>query len=330
MYLICESPLFIFRGEEFRQDFGRLQDLLSIFPGVPALVVTATASVPVRDKIIKSLSLQDPTLVTAHPDRQNISYSKRVRRPAQDKRDDLDEILLPIAGGLRQQKGDYPLTIFYGDLEDIAYVYRYLEAALGASQYVGLPLPENRLFGMYHQLYSATVKAHIVAELGKVNSKVRFVAATVALGMGLDAPAIRKVIHFKSPTSIERYLQETGRAGRDGKPAEAVLYYNNTDLRANRPGQQSAMVRYCRTTGQCLRQILMEYLGFGAPESRTKALCCDVCKMCNWIHIHKQTMLTGVILICALSNLNVEGREVLEKCHVVRRVLKVSVFQYFL
>ena len=104
MYLICESPLFIFRGEEFRQDFGRLQDLLSIFPGVPALVVTATASVPVRDKIIKSLSLQDPTLVTAHPDRQNISYSKRVRRPAQDKRDDLDEILLPIAGGLRQQK----------------------------------------------------------------------------------------------------------------------------------------------------------------------------------------------------------------------------------
>ena len=81
----------------------------------------------------------------------------------------------------------------------------------------------------------------IFAELCKENPIIRIVFATVALGMDLDAPGISKVIHFKSPTSVETYLQETGQAGRDGLPAEAILYANKTDIQSNRPGQQTEM-----------------------------------------------------------------------------------------
>lgn len=96
-------------------------------------------------------------------------------------------------------------------------------------------------------------------------------------GMGFDAPNIRRVIHFKSPTSIENYLQETGRAGRDGHPAEACLYVNNTDVRANRPGMQLPMIRYCKSEDICLRQILLEHLGFDVDENRERQTCCSFC-----------------------------------------------------
>ena len=206
-------------------------------------------------------------------------YYKKVRSPSTQQQDDLDEILMEISQGLITQKLGYPTTIMYCELEVMGYVYRYLETALQENQYVGYNCPENRLFAMYHQAYTDKMKTLVISELGKgENSKIRFVAATVALGMGLDAPAIRKIIHFKNPTSIEKYLQETGRAGRDGKYAEAVLYYNATDLRANRPGQQAAMVKFCRMTDGCLRQELMQYLGFSAPADRLLCKCCLFCK----------------------------------------------------
>ena len=268
-----------YRGSEFRKDFGRLQDVLAVFPSVPAIVATATASLDTQQKIVADLALKTPKVVIAHPDRGNIMYFKRERLPSSKQRDDLDGILLEVAQGLQTEKQSYPITIMYCDLEIISYIYRYLETALQSDQYIGDECPENRLFGMYHQAYTDRMKCHIVTELSKGDqSKVRFVAATMALGMGLDARAIRKVIHFKSPTSIEKYLQETGRAGRDGLPADAILYYNATDLRSNRPGQQSAMVKYCKQTSGCLRETLLQYLNFAVPKPRLLCRCCQFCK----------------------------------------------------
>ena len=103
---------------------------------------------------------------------------------------------------------------------------------MGAAQYVGESVVENRLFAQYHQVYTEDMKKFIVQELCKDRSKIRVVFATVALGMGLNAPHIRRVIHYKPPTSLEKYFQETGRAGRDGQPSTALLYYNNTDIRS--------------------------------------------------------------------------------------------------
>lgn len=106
------------------------------------------------------------------------------------------------------------------------------------------------------------MKSFIVQEICKSNSRIRFVMCTVALGMGLNALHVRRIIHYKPPTMIERYFQETGRAGRDGEPSYATLYYNNTDIRSNRPGIDKAIVKFCKNTSSCKRAVMLECFGF--------------------------------------------------------------------
>jgi len=132
---------------------------------------------------------------------------------------------------LTQQKDKYPLTIIYTDTSVISYAYSLFEKRMGSLQYIGECIPENRLFAQFHLQYTDKMKKFIVSEICRESSKIRIVFATVALGMGLNSPHIRVVIHYKPPTSIEKYFQETGRAGRDAQPSTAILYYNNTDIK---------------------------------------------------------------------------------------------------
>ena len=199
-------------GVKFRPDFGRLQEILGLYSSVPVIVLTATASVNTQQLLIKDLGLRSPRMVIANPNRENIMFHKLLRSKSENEKDDLDDILSEILSGLLEERTDFPLTLVYTDLETIQYSYRYIEEGLGQHQYEGEPIPENRIFAMYHQNYTEKLKDHIVKEISKPNSKIRLIFATVALGMGINAPEIRKVIHFKSPTSLEKYIQETGRA----------------------------------------------------------------------------------------------------------------------
>ena len=266
------------RGEGFRPAFSKLRNLFALCRKATPLVLTATASNVILEKIIKDLSLREPTCIKVHPDRANITYYKFKRLPSTRQQNDLDEILLGISKGLKSMEREYPITIMYTSLKNIGHAFRYLQEAMKGHEYVGECIPENRLYAQYTQVYSQEMKAHIVSELGTGNSRVRFVLASIALGMGLDSPAVRKVIHFGSPVSIEQYLQETGRAGRDGQQSEAVLYYNATDIRRNRKGQTTAMTKYCISEKACLRQLLMQYLNYPVPENRQLCQCCQVCK----------------------------------------------------
>ncbi len=106
---------------------------------------------------------------------------------------------------------------------------------------------------------------------------MRIVVATVAFAMGLDAPNVRQVIHWGPPSDSEMYVQETGRAGRDGGPAVATLYYNQLDLKTSRTNE--AIRIYCQNTTQCRRLLLMSQFDDTAsiePPSRLH-LCCDIC-----------------------------------------------------
>ncbi|XP_052695181.1 ATP-dependent DNA helicase RecQ-like [Crassostrea angulata] len=230
-------------GEDFRKDFARIQELLGIFPRVPVSLFTATASQSTKENLVKNLGLRDPLFISKNPDRPNIKYFKYDRLPSVRQEDDLDKILGDIATGLQEDRRHYPLTFIYTDLESIKYGYRFLE------------------------------------KISKSEPVIRVVLATVALGIGLHAPAVRKVIHFKCPTSIEKYLQETGRAGRDGLPADAILYVNKTDVRTNRPGMQNSMRQYCISTDTCLRFQLLQHLDYKPVEGTKKCKCCNVCEI---------------------------------------------------
>jgi superfamily II DNA helicase RecQ len=265
------------RGEEFRKDFQRIgQELLPQIPETPVLCFTATAPPAAQTRLQSCLLMQSPVIITKNPDRPNIMYEVIQRPPSTKTEDHLDEIITALAQSLKDERMDFPQTIVYTDTATIAYSYWLTEQVLGQDQYEGESIPENRIFAQYHKGATSKIKDLIVSEICKTDSKLRLVFATVALGMGLDAPHIRRIIHYKPPTSIEQYFQETGRAGRDGKPATGTLYFNNTDIRQNRRGMTSTMIDFCRTK-TCYRGVLLQYMGHALDNGRDMTKCCSNC-----------------------------------------------------
>lgn len=263
----------------FRKDFLRIgEDLLPLVPKIPVMLFTATAPPATQMELKKALQMEDPKVVEVNPDRQNVAYIKHIRPPSNQTKDHLDQLISNICSNLKAQGSDYPQTILYTDTECIAYFYSQTEKKLGIQhQYQGEHIPENRVFAQYHSEYTPSMKEHIVTELCKPQSKIRIVYATVALGMGLDAPHVRHVIHYKPPTSLEKYFQETGRAGRDQQPARATLYFNKTDIRHNRPGITKGMISFCENDTKCLREFMLGHFGHSAPPNRDAFDCCCVC-----------------------------------------------------
>ena len=274
--LISNEYCISFRGEEFRKAFKRLgTEFMPLFD-TPVLICTATAPPKKLDELIKVINLKDPHKVVTNPDRANISLEVIQRPPSKDTEEHLEELLKPICCGLKEDPSDYPVTIWYTDTATIAYCYAFTKNYLDKDQYVGNPVPENRIFAQYHSEYTPKMKKHIVSELCQTNSKIRLVFATVSLGMGLNAPAIRHVVHYKPPTSLERYFQELGRAGRDGQPSRATMYYNNSDTRSNRPGITRELIAYCKQNSTCRRRFILDY--FGHQINEASARCCDICE----------------------------------------------------
>ena len=176
----------------------------------------------------------------------------------------------------------YPVTVVYvNNLESLGYCYQYIENLLQEDAYNPRTekSPENRIFAQYHKDYTTRMKDHIVKELRKPTPKLRLIFATVALGMGLDSPSIISIIHFRPPTTLEKYLQEMGRAGRNGQSANACMFYNMSDIAPNRKGLSTAMREFCLNTKTCLRRHLAGYFGFDSVlYDGPSNLCCSVCR----------------------------------------------------
>ncbi|XP_048730661.2 ATP-dependent DNA helicase RecQ-like [Ostrea edulis] len=161
--------------------------------------------------LTKELCLADPVIVSSNPDRPNIFIEVCRGLPNVNKMDKLDAALEPIARELRGKLLSFPVTVVYvNDLASLGYCYQYIEDELQDNAYHPKTekIPENRIFGQFHMDYTLRMKAHIVDELRKSNRKIRLVFATVALGMGLNSPCISSVIHFRPPTTLEKYFQE--------------------------------------------------------------------------------------------------------------------------
>ena len=147
----------------------------------------------------------------------------------------------------------------YQPLKWCGFAFKYFQRHLGDGQYYppsADELSENRLFEQFHSPQTRAMKKQILTELAKPASKVKVIFATVAMGMGVNICSIRKVIQVGPPQTICEYFQETGRAGRDGQPATAVLYYNNVDISKNKAGMSKDSRTYCRLEDDCLRKYV--------------------------------------------------------------------------
>lgn len=254
-------------GHDFRPEYQQLSRLVSRFPSVPRMALTATADAVTRQDIANGLLLTAPesrTFVSSF-DRPNIQY--RVYPGASRAREALYQFIR------REHSGDtgivYCMTRKQSD---------QLTAWL---QNKGVPaLP-------YHAGLSAEEREHNLQRFLEEGQTV--MVATIAFGMGIDKPDVRFVAHLNLPKSIEAYYQETGRAGRDGQAANAWMVYGLQDIVMHRQWQQQSdaapaqkqieyrklqdLLAYCETS-DCRRQRLLEYFG----ESRREPCGnCDIC-----------------------------------------------------
>ena len=126
------------------------------------------------------------------------------------------------------------------------------------------------------------MKEQILKELKTILFKVmlRVVFATIAVGMELDIPAIRN-IHIGSPRTVREYMQETGRAGRDGSASRVLLYYNNHDIAKNKKEISDDIRDYCHLKYSCMQKFLLECLDVGleSEEQVVAHLCCSNCSL---------------------------------------------------
>ena len=259
------------RGETFRKVMLRISEIRSLLPKVTKiLALTATATTALRLEVSQILGMSDPLVVSLSPCKPNIIYSVV---PFQD----LNSLLQPMVKKLQTEKNTFPRTIIYcRRFADCAELYSYFEKELrdDFTEPPGYPdVPDARYVDMFMSCTDPIVKESILSRF-TTESNLRIVIGTVAFGMGIDCPDVRQVFHYGPPSDIESYVQETGRAGRDGKPAYATL----VKYKISRKNIDRNISDYITNTIICRREQLFRHFDdYQKTLTSTLCLCCDVC-----------------------------------------------------
>lgn len=250
-------------GHDFRPVYTALRCLKERFPSTPVVALTATADRLTRDDIIAQLALRDPYCLLASFDRPNISLSVRSNPGPRGR----VQFIKDMVHRYPQDSG----IVYCLSRKGTEDAYKTLSAAgIRAVCYHA---------GMSSSARDASLEAFL-------SGRAQVVVATVAFGMGIDKSNIRWVVHFNMPGNIESYYQEIGRSGRDGMPAEAVLFYSYADFVMRRnfaeeSGQQSVNLEKLQRMQAfsearvCRRRILLSYFG---EEMNHDCGNCDNCR----------------------------------------------------
>jgi ATP-dependent DNA helicase RecQ len=249
-------------GHDFRPEYAQLGVLRSRFPRIPIIALTATADAQTRADIVRVLGLAQAGQYIGGFDRPNIHYT------VLEKHKPFDQLMRFLRS--RQGQAGIVYALSRKRVEEIA----------GKLQEQGMAA------AAYHAGQPAARRGEV--QEGFLRDELQVVVATVAFGMGIDKPDVRFVVHYDLPRHIEGYYQETGRAGRDGLPADALLLYGAQDIATARwlietsenPEQRrieahklNAMVGLAESV-TCRRRVLLNYFG-----ERREQDCgnCDVC-----------------------------------------------------
>jgi len=254
-------------GESFRPSYLEIGSIINSLNPPLVTAFTATASSPVLEKIKKYIfGDMEARQIVGNPDRPNISYSAKgcVNRDLA-----VRDLLL---------KNSRPAIVFCSSRPGTEKLARYLRNVFG-----GMGLSWNSEIRFYHAGLSREEKAAV--EKWFINNPEAVLCATCAYGMGVDKADVRTVIHRDCAPSVEAYLQEAGRAGRDGGQSNAVLLWGPEDettlARAKTEearSRVSALLHYARDTNNCRRHSLLSLLNYDSGGEVPEKQCCDVCE----------------------------------------------------
>jgi len=264
-------------GQDFRPSYTRIPDFIAKLPKRPIVsAFTATATPRVREDILAQLKLRDPRILIAGFDRKNLYLGARKPRNKYD----------ALAAFLKEREGR----------SGIVYC--------GTRSYAEILCKRLRTDGYSVSRYHAGLldKERHDNQDDFLRGRTKIMVATNAFGMGIDKSDVSFVLHLNMPKDIESYYQEAGRAGRDGEPAECILFYSDRDIRMNAwllendkefwhydkaAGQRlkdrsrermREMVSYSTTAG-CLRGFILKYFGENPPDN------CGNCDRCNSVAV---------------------------------------------
>lgn len=249
-------------GHDFRPEYTQLGSLKQRYPHIPVMALTATADRITRDDIATQLNIPDARLFISSFDRPNISLN-----------------VVQGSTGLQKFHQIVQFINLHRDESGIIYCLRRKDTEKMASELTRLGIKAEP----FHAAMSVSEKRRVQRDF--INDDLKVVCATIAFGMGIDKSNVRYVIHSNMPRNIESYYQEIGRAGRDGLPADAVLFYNYGDMvTLQHFAQESGQVKINQEklrrmqqfaeSGVCRRRILLSYF-----NERFDHDChnCDIC-----------------------------------------------------
>ncbi|WP_175621743.1 DNA helicase RecQ [Chryseobacterium schmidteae] len=282
LFAVDEAHCVSHWGHDFRPDYLFLNGLKSQFPQIPIIALTASADEITRQDIIKQLNLQQPLVLVSSFDRANIKYF------VQPKQSVLQNII--------QYLNEHP--------DDSGIIYCL--SRKGTEEMANNLKEDGINVAFYHAGIPSIERAKVQDDF--IKDKIRVMVATIAFGMGIDKSNVRFVMHADLPKNIESYYQETGRAGRDGLPSEAILFYSNADviklkkfalIEGNEEQSDLMLKKLQQMTDfaemqKCRRQYLMEYFG---EKHNGNCNSCDYClsEFENWdATLDSQKLLSAV------------------------------------